>query len=449
MNVTQNKIDDLNTVISITISPEDYKPKVEKSLIDYRKKVSMPGFRKGKVPMGVIKKQYEGSLTFEEINKVLNENLSNYIKENKLSVLGQPLPISDNNLDVNANEMTFKFEVGLAPEFKVDLSKANVPYYKIESTEKEIDDTVAKMQTQFGELVDTDKIEEGGNFAGKVEEIDSEGNPVDGGINVSVTFIVDDLKDKKTFLKKKVNDVIEIQAQDLFNDVHQLQHFFGLSHDEAHHFNAKLKIIIEKTSTRTKAELNQELFDKVYGKDKVKSVEELRNKIKEEIENYYKKESDTKFMNECVEWLFSNISFNLPSEFLIKYIKSNSKEPLSDEEASTEYEKSEKALRYQLIEGKILSDNNVNIQYPDLIEFTRNQMKQQFAMYGYTDIPDSELDKYVANAMKNEEHVRQSSGSLIQQELFKIFDTQVKKNEKVVSIEEFDKILKKESNKSK
>lgn len=449
MNVTQNKIDDLNTVISITISPEDYKPKVEKALEDYRKKVNMPGFRKGKVPMGVVKKQYEGSVTFEEINKVLNENLSNFITENKLAVLGQPLPVSDNNLDVNANEMTFKFEVGLAPEFKVDLSKATIPYYKIKATEKEIDDTVARIQTQFGEVIDADDIEEDGNFAGKVVEIDSEGNPVESGINVSVTFIVADLKNKKAFLKKKTNDVIEIYAQELFNDPHQLQHFFGLSHEEAHHFNSKLKITIEKTSTRTKAEINQDLFDKVYGKDKIKSEEELRNKIKEEIENYYKKESDTQFMNESVEWLFSNISFDLPSEFLIKYIKSNSKEPLSDKEAATEYEKSEKALRYQLIEGKILSDNNVNIQYPDLIEFTRNQMKQQFAMYGYTDVPDSELDKYVANAMKNEEHVRQSSGSLIQQKLFNIFDSQIKKKEKVVSIEEFDKVLKKESNKFK
>ncbi len=447
MNVTQNKIDDLNTIVSITIQPEDYKSNVEKALADYRKKVNMPGFRKGKTPMGIVKKQYEGAVTYEEINKILNSALSNFISENKLSVLGQPIPVTNKESDVEGKEMTFDFEIGLAPEVNVDLSKAKIPYYKIEATEKEIEDTVVRMQTQFGEVVDADKVEEGGNFAGKVQEIDEEGNPVEGGIDTTVTFLVDDLKDKKPFLKKKSGNEVEIHAQDLFNDVHQLQHFFGLSHDDAHHFNGKLKIIIEKTSKRTKAELNQELFDKVYGKDKVTSEEELRNKIKEEIENYYKRESDTKFMNDSVEWLFENIKFDLPSQFLTKYIQSTAKEPLTDEKAAEEYEKSEKALRYQLIEGQILSDNKVNVQYNDLIEFTRNQMKQQFAMYGYVDIPDSELDKYVANAMKNEDHVRQTSGNLIQQELFKIFDTQVKKTEKTVSLEKFDEILKKEEEK--
>lgn len=445
MNVTQNKIDDLNTIVKITIKPEDYKPNVEKSLNDYRKKLNMPGFRKGKAPMSIVKKQYEGAVTFEEINKVLNDALSNFISENKLSILGQPLPKENNELDTNAQDMTFEFELGLAPEFKVDLSKAKIPYYKIEATEKEIDDTVARMQTQFGEVVDADAIEEGGNFVGEVEEIDADGNPVEGGVNTTITFMVDDLKNKDSFLGKKKGDLITIKAQDLFNDVHQLQHFFGLSHEDAHHFNANLKITVEKTSIRTKAELNQDLFDKVYGKDKIKSEEELRAKIKEEIENYYKKESDTKFMNDSVEWLLDTIQFDLPTEFLKKFIKSKSKEPMTDEEADVEYEKSAKALRYQLIEGQILSDNQVSVQYNDLVEFTKNQMKQQFAMYGYVDIPDSELDKYVANAMKNEEHVRQSSGNLIQQELFKIFDSKIQKKEKTVTLEKFDEILKKES----
>lgn len=449
MNVTQNKIDDLNTIVKITIKPEDYKPNVEKSLNDYRKKLNMPGFRKGKAPMSIVKKQYEGAVTFEEINKVLNDALSNFISENKLSILGQPLPKTNNDFDANAKEMTFEFELGLAPEFKVDLSKAKIPYYKIEATNKEIDDTVARIQIQFGEIKDADQIEEGGNFVGEVNEIDMEGNIVEGGKNTTFTFLVDDLKNKEDFLGKKIGDIVKINAQDLFNDVHQLQHFLGLSHEEAHQFNAELKITIEKTSIKTKAELNQDIFDKVYGKDKVTSEEELRSKIKEEIENYYKKESDTKFMNDSVEWLLDNIKFDLPSEFLTKFIKSKAKEPISDEEATTEYEKSAKALRYQLIEGQILSDNNVSVQYNDLVEFTKNQMKHQFAMYGYVDIPDTELDKYVANAMKNEEHVRQSSGNLLQQELFKIFDTKIQKKEKTLTLEKFDEILKKESEEKK
>ncbi|MDR1876141.1 MAG: trigger factor [Flavobacteriaceae bacterium] len=448
MNVTQNKIDNLTTVISITIKPEDYKLNVEKALLDYRKKLNMPGFRKGKAPMGIVKKQYEAAVTFEEINKVLYDALNNFISENKLDILGQPLPVTNDELDVNANEMTFDFEVGLKPEVAVDLSGATVPYYKIEATEEEINDTIESMQIKFGETIDADAVEEEGNFTGKVQEVDEEGNPVEEGINTTVTFLVDDLKDKDSFIGKKVDDIVEIHAQDVFSDVHQLQHFFGLSHDEAHHFNGKLKITLEKISIRTKAELNQEFFDKSCGKDKVSSEEELRDKIREEIENYYKRESDTKFINDSVNWLFENVQVELPSQFLTKYLQSTAKEPITDEEAASEYERMEKALRYQLIEGQILSDNKISIQYQDLVEFTKNQMRQQFAMYGYLDIPDDALDKYVTDAMKNEEHVRQTSGNLVQQELFKIFDAQIKKEEKKISLDEFDKILKEDTEKA-
>lgn len=449
MNVTQNKIDNLNTVVSISIKPEDYKPKVEKALKDYQKRLNMPGFRKGKAPMGIIKKQYEGAVTFEEINKVLNESLSNYISENKLNILGQPLPKTNDNLDINANELTFDFELGLAPEFSVDLSKAKIDYYKIEASEKEINETIEKMQTQLGQIIDVDQIENGGHFSAQVEEIDENNQSIEEGIKTNITFIVDDLKNKDLFIGKKSGEIIEINAQEIFNDPHQLQHFLGLTHEQAHDFNGKLKIRIEKPSKRTKAEVNQELFDKVYGKDKVSSEQELREKIKEELEGYYKRESDNKFMNDSVEWLFENIKFDLPEEFLKKFIKNSSKEPLNDDEVNTEYEKSEKGLRYQLIEGQILSDNKISIQYNDLVEFTRDQMKQQFAMYGYNDIPEAELNKYVANAMKNEEQVRQASNNLIQQNLFNIFDKQIGKVEKIVPLEEFNSIIKEENSKSK
>ncbi|MDR3272670.1 MAG: trigger factor [Flavobacteriaceae bacterium] len=448
MNVTQNKIDDLNTVISIKLTPEDYKPKVEKTLKDYRKKANMPGFRKGMTPMSVVKKQYETAVTFEEINKILNTELNNFIAENKLAVLGQPLPKTDNNLDVNANEMTFEFESGLAPEFSVDLSKASIPYYKIEAADKDVNETIERMQSQSGEAVPSDEIVEGGHFAAKVQEVNEDETLVEGGIETTVTFLVEDLKEKNEFLKKKENDVVYVYAQALFKDVHKLQHFLGLSHEEAHHFNEKLKITIGETSTKTKAELNQDFFDKIYGKDKIHSEEELKAKIKEEFGNYYKRESDTRFINDSVEWLFENIKFDLPSEFLTKYIQSTAKEPMTDEQAAEEYKKSEKAMRYQLIEGKILSDNKVNIQFQDLLDYTKTSMKQQFAMYGYAEVPEEEIEKYSVNALKNEEHVRKTSGDIIQRELFKIFDAQIKKEEKTVTIEDFDKILKEEHNHS-
>ncbi|MDR2122621.1 MAG: trigger factor [Flavobacteriaceae bacterium] len=441
MNVTQNKIDDLTAIISITIQPEDYRSNVEKALNDYRKKVNMPGFRKGKVPMGIVKKQYEGAVTYEEINKVLNDTLNNFISENKLDILGQPLPVINEKQDEseNENEMTFKFEIGLAPEITVDLSKATVPYYKIKATEKEVAEVISGAQTQFGEIIDAEEIGEDGSFVAKVQEIDEEGNPVEGGIDTTITLLVDKLKTKDSFLGKKAGDVIEITAQSLFSDVHELQHFLGLSHEAAHSFDGKLRITPEKISDRIKAELNQEFFDKL-GKGDVTSEEELQASIKEEIEDYYKKESDTRFINDSVKWLLENVKVDLPSGFLIKFLQSTSKEPISDEKVAAEYEKSEESLRYQLIEKQILTDNKIKVKYQDLADFTRDQIKQQFAAYGYRDIPEEDLEKYVISAMKNEEHVRKSSSRIIQQELFKVFDSQITKKEQEVFFDEFHKL---------
>lgn len=445
MNIKENKVDALNTIVSISITPEDYKDKVEQTLKDYKKKMNMPGFRQGQAPMSIVKKQYEKAVSFEEINKVLSDNLNKFISENKLAILGQPLPKEREDLDFNATELVFDFELGLAPEFDVDLKKIKAPYYKIEATEEEINDTLDRMRNQFGETIPAKEVVKGGHFVADVTEVFEDGGEVEGGIKTTVTFLLDDLRTPDLFLGKKENDVVEIYAQELFNDVHNLQHFLGLSHDEAHHYNGKLHLDIKEISAKTQAELNQEFFDKIYGKDKITSVEELKTKIKEEMENYYKRETDNYFMNKTVDELLEKVSFDLPEAFLTKYLQSTAKEPMSDEDAKEEFKKSEKALRYQLIEGKILSANNVNVQFGDLMEHTKNQMKQQFAMYGYADVPEEELNKYAENALKNEEQLRRSSNELIQQKLFEIVDKEVNKEEKNITLKEFDELLKSEN----
>ena len=439
MNVTQNKIDNLNTVISIKLTPEDYKPQVEQTLKDYRKKVNMPGFRQGMVPMSVVKKQYEAAVTFEEINKILNTELNKFIADNQLVVLGQPIAKTNSNLeDMNADEMTFEFETGLAPEFSIDLSRASIPYYKIETTDNDVNDTIERMQNYFGESIPTDEIVEKGYFKATVQEIDEDGAPVKGGIDGTFNFSVESLNEPNEFLKKKENDVVYAYAQTLFTDVHELQHSFDLTHEAAHSFNGKLKITISETSAKAKAEFNQDFFDKVYGKDKIHSEEEMRIHIRENYGKHYKQVADSEFINRTVEWLLENVKFDLPSEFLTKYIQSTAKEPMTDEQAAEEYKKSEKALRYQLIEGKILTDNKINVRYQDLLDYTKASMKQQFAMYGYEDVPDEEIEKYSANALKDEEHIRKTSDDIIQQELAKIFNSQVKKEEKTVSVKEYE-----------
>ncbi|PKP18231.1 MAG: trigger factor [Bacteroidetes bacterium HGW-Bacteroidetes-23] len=436
MNITRTNVDALNAVVTVAVSKNDYASKVEKVLADYRKNASIPGFRKGAVPMSLIQKQYGKAVLLEEVNKVLQENLNNYLVEEKLDILGNPLPKVTEDFDWEKEDFTFDFELGLAPEFSVDLAaKNNITSFKIIADDKMLNDQVERIQKQYGKLISKDTVEEGDDLN---VTFTNEAN----GINNTASISLDVFKDKKAtkkFIGKKVGDVVEIGTKGLFDDDHKLMDYLKVDHDLVHGLDIEVSAKIEGITTSEKAELNQELFDKLFGEGNVSSVEEVKAKIKEDAEKQFTQQADQKFLNDVTEFLLESTKFDLPSEFLIKWLQNAGEKPLTEEEAREEFAKSERGLRYQLIEGKIMTENNLQITFEDLKAFTSELIKKQMAQFGQMNPTQEDIDGIVARVLSNQDEVKRLSEQVMSEKMLGLFKEKVKAKSKEVSYEQFVK----------
>ena len=379
MNITRETIDTLNAVVKIDITKADYSENVEKILTNYRKTANIPGFRKGQVPMGLVKKQYGKSVLADEVNKTLQEALGKYLTDEKLDVLGNPLPIAKDDLDWEGDDFSFEFEIGLSPEFEIKLkAKKALTKYTITADKKMIDDQLINIQKQYGKLVAKtvvgDEDEVTGVFFNDAE-----------GIEATATLTLDKLKGKsnlKAFSGAKVGDVLTLKTKGLFNDSHDLMTYLKVDHDTAHGLEVQVTFTISEVNTRELADLDQELFDKLFGPGAVNSVTELRAKITEDAEKQFVQQADQKFLNDVTEHLVENTKFDLPVKFLQKWIQTAGETELNDAQAKEEFEKSEKSMRYQLIESKLIVENNLQVNFEDLKAYTSEMIKGQMAQYG-------------------------------------------------------------------
>ncbi len=436
MNITKEQIDDLNAVVKVAISKEDYQDKVEKILKDYRKQANIPGFRKGQVPMGLIKKQYGKAVLVDEVNKLLQDNLNKYLTEEKLDVLGNPLPKQQENFDWDKDHLDFEFELGLAPSFDVQLkTKKAVTQYKIVADKKMIDEQVERIQKQYGKLVSKSEVgkkdEVTGTFANEAEDIDHK-----------TTIEIDKVKSKKaldTLTGKKVGEAVTLPTKGLFKEDYLLSSALGINRDKADKLDTNVTFTIEEINEREPATLDQELFDKLFGKDKVTSEKELKDRIKEDSEKQFEQQSDQKLLNDITEKLIDETKFELPAEFLKKWIQISGEKPLSEDEAKEEFERSEKGLRYQLIEGKIIQENNLQVQFDELKEFAKGFIKSQMAQYGHLDPKDEELEGIAARVLGNQDEVRRLSEQLMSQKLLDLYKEKANLKVKEVSYDDFIK----------
>ena len=436
MNITKEQIDDLNAVVKVAITKEDYQDKVDTILKDYKKQANIPGFRKGQVPMGLIKKQYGKAVLVDEVNKLLQDNLNKYLTEEKLDVLGNPLPKQQDNFDWDQDELAFEFELGLAPDFEVSLkTKKAITQYKIVADKKMIDEQVERIQKQYGKLVSKDVVskndEVSGTFTNEAEEIDNK-----------TLLETDKLKSKKALdaLKgKKVGDVVTLKTKGLFNEDHMLSSALGIDKQKAEALDTEVTFTISEINEREAAELNQELFDKLFGPDSVKTEKELKERIKEDSEKQFEQQSDQKLLNDVTEYFIDNTKFELPTGFLTKWIQMTGEEPLSEEQAVEEYAKSEKGLRYQLIEGKIIKDNELQVQFDELKEFSKGFIRSQMAQFGQLDPKEEELDSIAARVLGNQDEVKRLSEQLMSQKLLKLYKEKANLKAKEVTYENFVK----------
>jgi trigger factor len=436
MNITRENVDALNAVVKVDIAKEDYSDKVEKILIDYRKTANIPGFRKGHVPMGMVKKQYGKAVLVDEVNKLLQDGLNKYLTEEKLDVLGQPLPKPQERVDWDSDDFSFEFELGLAPEFEVELKgKKAIEQYNIVADDKMIDEQIERVQKQYGKLIAQEVVENDSEIAGtyKNEERDIEN---------SVTLTLDKFKGKDTakkFIGSKAGDVIVLQTKGLFNDDHDLMHALKVDHDTVHGLDIEVSFTISEINKRELADLDQELFDKLFGKDLVTSVTELKAKIKEDAEKQFVQQAEQKLLNDVTEYLVENTKFDLPAQFLQKWMQTSGEEPMDLEQAKEEYEKSEKSLRYQLIEGKLITENNIQVTIEDITGFAKEMIKGQMAQFGQLDPSDKELDDIAARVLSNQDEAKRISEQLISQKLIALYKEKANIKVKEITYENFVK----------
>ena len=436
MNMTRENIDDLNAVVTVDISKEDYTDKVEKVLSDYRRSANIPGFRKGHVPMSMVKKQYGKAVLVDEVNKLLQDALGKYLVEEKLDVLGNPLPKPQDDLNWDSDAFSFEFELGLAPKFEVSLkNKKGITHYNIVATNDMIDNQVEHIQKQYGKLISQEAIEENSEITGKFSNEEA-------GIENVATFELDKIKGKaniKKFVGAKVGDVISLKTKNLFKDELDLVTFLKVERDQAKDLNVEVSFEVSEINTRELADLDQDLFNKLFGDGKVTTVTELKDRIKEDSEKQFAQQSDQKLLNDATEYLIENTKFDLPADFLQKWMQTAGEETMTPEQAQEEYAKSEKSMRYQLIEGKLVENFELQNQFDELKAFAMDMIKGQMAQFGQMNPSDEELEGIAARILSNQDEVKRLNEQLMSKKLLDLFKKELKLKVKEVSYDDFVK----------
>jgi trigger factor len=437
MNIKRTDIDALNATLNLHIEKADYIFTVDKQLATYRKTAAIPGFRKGHVPASLINKKYRTPLVIEEINKLIQKQLNDYIASEKLNLLGNPLPEKQDNINWEDEEFNFEFSLGIAPEFDVDVKgKKDITSYTIKADDKTINEQIDRIRLQYGKLVSKKEVAAGDQVTGVFRNDDA-------GINADATFSLDKLEGKnnlKAFVGSKPGDKLELQTKALFKDAHDLMTFLKVEHDAAHDLDVLVTFELTEVNSREKADLNQEFFDKLFGEGVVSSEEELREKLREDASRQFAQQTDQKLLTDVTESLIENTKFDLPATFLKRWIMTAGEQELSEEEAAAEYERSEKGLRYQLIESKIMRENaELQLKFEELQAYSRNQIRVQMAQFGHTDATDKEVDDIVARVLSNQEEVKRMSEQLQNEKMLDFFKKNAKLKTKEVTYEEFIK----------
>ena len=436
MQITRTDVDALNAKVAISIEQNDFAEKVDNILKDYRKSANIPGFRKGHVPMGMIKKQYETAVTADEVNKLLQENLNKYIQDEKLELLGNPLPVMQEEIDWKADQLSFEFELGLAPAFEVKMKgKKAVTQYQIEADKKMVQEQVEYLQKQYGKIEAQTAIEEGLELSLKVTNEEA-------GIDATTTIEWEQLKGKKNLDALKaagLNNTITLKTKGLFKEDHVLARALGITVDKLEEAPKEVTLTVTEANKRTLAELDQELFDKLYEPGTVKNVTDLKAKIKEGVEKQFEQQTEQKLLNDVTESLINETKFDLPKEFLVRWLQNTGEKPLTEEEAAEEYEKSEKGIRYQLIEGALIKVHDLQIQFEELQDFAKGMIKQQMAQYGQLDPSEKDLDDIAARIFSNQEETKRLSDQLMSKKLLDFYKENANLKVKKVNYDTFVK----------
>ena len=449
MNISFEAQDKVNGLMTIVVEEADFQADVEKTLKDYRKRANIPGFRPGMAPMGMIKRQFGPSVKMEAINKFVGQELYKYIQENKIQMLGEPLPSEQQEpVDLEAAApYTFKFDVAVAPEMKAELSgRDKIDYYTINVDDDLINKQVDMYASRSGSYEKVENFEGNDMLKGDLRELDAEGNTLEGGITVEAAIMMPQYikveDQKKLFDGAKLGDIITFNPKKAYPEsLGEISSLLKISRDEAEKITSDFSYQITEISRFKKAEVNQELFDQAFGKDAVKSEEEFRQRIADDLKAQLVQNSDYKFLLDVRKHLEKKVGkLTYPDAILKRVMMQNNKDKDADF-VEKNYEGSIKELTWHLIKEQLVAANEIKIDDAEVKQAAVEQARAQFAQYGMTNIPDEYLENYAQEMMKKQENVQGLVDRAVDMKLTQTLKGVVKLNEKTVSLDEFNKLM--------
>lgn len=446
MNISQENIDDLNAVISIEISPEDYKTTVEEAIKAQAKKANIPGFRPGKVPASHVKRMYGKSILLDEINRIVSEKLNEHLTENKVEILGQPLPKEDDaekdyNWDYN-DEFTFNYEVGLTPKVEIPFNdKTSFTEYVIKADEETMKTRVSHLRKSYGNRTNPEVSEAGDMVFGDLKELDEDGKILEEGINVSSALRIDLVNDKKiekSLIGLKKDDVLTIDLNKAYEkDV--IVKLLSITEEEAEALTSSFELTVKNINRLEEAELNKEFFDKAFGEDVIKTEDEFYAHVRKEVEGMFVQNADQKLQNDIYNFGMDAVKVEFPDDFLKRWLKATN-EKLSEEEVEEGYEDFKKNLKWNLIENKIIGDNDLEIKYEEVLQTAKERLATQLQMYGQQNVEEEQLNQYAAQLLQDKEQANRLFDEVKALKVFDYIKGVVKVEKKEIDHDKFLKL---------
>lgn len=444
MNVIREDVDALNAKLKVEVKPEDYQDQVKQTLDKYRKTAKIPGFRPGHVPFGLIQKQYGSAVLSEELNKIVNESLNKFISENKIEILGNPIPSAEGDFKGDFNkpgDFEFTYEIGLAPEIKVSLTgKSKFDYVKVKVDKKLIDQQIEDLRRRYGKLVSGEEVGEKDMVLAQMVELNDDESIKEGGIlhtsTVSMEF-VEDKKTKKELIGKKVGDKVIVDPYKVSKGGADTAAMLGIKEDELENITNKFQMTINEIKVMELADLNTELYDKLFGPGNVKDEKELRERVKADLQGMFANDSDRMLTKTVYDSLLEKTKVELPDAFLKRWIKLSNEKEITEEQIEAEYDGYAKGLKWQLIQGVIFKDNDIKFDNDEVVNFTKGLIVNNYAQYGMPAPEDKELTASAMNILQNRDEANRIYDMLAEQKLTTFFKETVKLNEKEISYDEF------------
>lgn len=445
MNITRKDVDAVNAVLTVQIAKADYAEKVEKTLKDYRRKANVPGFRPGMVPVGLVKKMYGKAVLAEEVNKTLSDGLFGYIRENNLQVLGEPLPNETEQKPVNFDtdeDFEFVFDVALAPEINISLDKKiKITEYEIAVDEKMVENQIQSYKSRFGRYEQEDVAEEKDVLRGDIQEVGGEIVAKD--VVISAQHIKSATQ-KKLFIGAKKGDVVTFSPNKAYKgNETEIAALLKIDKEKAKDLTSEFEYTINTITRYFEAELNQDLFDKVYGEKVVTSEDEFRSKIEEEIKASLKINSDYKFALDTKQALLKKAEkVEFPEAFLKRWLLATN-EKMTEEVIEKDFPKMLEELKWQVISDKLVKENEIKVEQSDLLEQAKKTTRSQFAQYGMMNIPDDILDSYANEMLKKQESVENLARQAMEDKLLEVVKNAISLQKESISMEDFGKLFEK------